>query len=152
MTTTIAEQFGARLARIAEAVEAIPAEAANLAWRPGGWTLKQTLGHLMDSAANNRQRFVRAAIDGSYEGPSYDQEGWVRMHGYIDLPWETLKKWWRTETDILVAVVAHIPEDRMDATCRVGGNAPVTLAYLIDDYVAHHEHHLAQMQCWRQST
>jgi len=55
---------------------------------------------LLDSAANNRQRFVRAAIDGQYAGPGYEQGAWVAAHGYSDKPWDTLLRWWQAEHEI----------------------------------------------------
>ncbi len=58
-------------------------------WREGGWTRKQIVGHLLDSAANNRQRFVRASTDGKYKGPKYSQDAWVAAHGYSEQTWET---------------------------------------------------------------
>lgn len=51
-------------------------------FREGGWSRKEILGHLIDSALNNHQRFVRAALESRYEGPAYAQTGWVNMHGY----------------------------------------------------------------------
>ena len=52
---------------------------------------------MLDSAANNRQRFVRAAIDGSFSGPDYAQAAWVEAHGYAGQTWPTLLRWWETE-------------------------------------------------------
>jgi len=53
---------------------------------PQAWSKKQELGHLVDSATNNRVRFIRAALDGEFAGPSYDGPGWVRMGGYATMP------------------------------------------------------------------
>ena len=53
--------------------------------RPGGWSHKQELGHLIDSAANNHIRFVLASIDGEFRGQGYAQDKWVEAHGYQDL-------------------------------------------------------------------
>jgi len=39
----------------------------------GKWCAKEVLGHLIDSASNNHQRFVRGQLAPSYEGPSYTQ-------------------------------------------------------------------------------
>ena len=69
MAETLAEWFRAELNDVHRALTALPAELADTPWREGGWTRKQIVGHLMDSAANNRQRFVRASMDGSYAGP-----------------------------------------------------------------------------------
>jgi hypothetical protein len=61
---SLARKFRADLDEVHRALIAVPAELADLPWREGGWTRKQIVGHLLDSATNNRQRFVRAAIDG----------------------------------------------------------------------------------------
>jgi hypothetical protein len=124
----------------------VPPERAAIPWRNGGWNRRQIVGHLLDSAANNRQRFVRAAIDGVYTGPGYAQEGWVAAHGYDDQPWHTLLAWWDVEHEILAAVVDRIPEERLAAICTVGGDAPVTLLFLIEDYLTHQRWHLAQIE------
>lgn len=102
---------------------------------------------MIDAAANNHQRFVRAALDGSYVGPFYAQDGWVAMHGYNDLPWSTLLQWWQVYHEILQAVVEHIPEERLNAMCKRGDEDPITLRFLIEDYIVHQQHHLAQILC-----
>src|ERR1017187_382869 len=46
---------------------------------PNRWSKKEILGHLIDSAANNHQRFVRAQSTPRLEFPGYEQEsGWPR--------------------------------------------------------------------------
>jgi hypothetical protein len=144
--TDVAVQFEADLNEVHAALLAVPAATADTPWRAGGWTRKQIVGHLLDSAANNRQRFVRAAIDGSYAGPGYAQDAWVDLQGYKDLDWKTLLDWWQVEHEMLKTLVARIPEDRLSASCVVGDHQPVTLRFLIEDYVAHHKHHLKQIQ------
>ncbi len=145
MPGEVAGQFRVEVTRLRQALLAVSPELADVPWRAGGWTRKQIVGHLLDSAANNRQRFVRAAIDGSYTGPKYAQDAWVAAHGYETHPWETLLRWWQVEHEILAAVVDRIPEDRLDASCTVGDYAPVTLRFLIEDYLAHQRHHLNQI-------
>ena len=145
MATQLSARFRAELKAVHEALLAIPPELADVPWREGGWTHKQIAGHLLDSAANNRQRFVRAAIDGSFTGPDYAQAAWVEAHGYAGQSWSTLLSWWETEHQILAAAVDHIPEERMESCCFVGQNAPVTLQFLIEDYCRHQRWHLAQL-------
>jgi hypothetical protein len=74
--------------------------------------------------SNNRQRFVRATIDGQYSGPGYAQDAWVAAHGYGDKLWDTLLRWWQAEHEILMAVVDRIPEERLEVCCVVGADAP----------------------------
>src|ERR1700689_5734779 len=54
---------------------------------PGGWSRKQVLGHLIDSASNNHQRFVRAMLQPSLDFPGYDQEGNIRGQAVQEADW-----------------------------------------------------------------
>ncbi|MGA2572336.1 MAG: DinB family protein [Terracidiphilus sp.] len=146
MPTQLAIDFRAELGRIEDALLALPPALADVPSRAGGWTRKEIVGHLLDSAANNRQRFVRAAIDGQYAGPKYAQDEWVAAHGYADQPWETLLRWWKAEHEILTAVVDRIAEERLEATCVVGDDQPATLRFVITDYLRHQKWHLKQLQ------
>jgi hypothetical protein len=145
MPTELARWFRAELDEIRGTLFAVAPEHADVPWRPGGWTRKQIVGHLLDSASNNRQRFVRAAIEGRYAGPKYAQDAWVAAHGYVYRPWERLLLWWQVQHEILAAVVDEIEEARLGAVCVVGEDAPVTLRFLIEDYIAHQRWHLAQI-------
>lgn len=145
MPETLAQKFRADLDDIHRTLIALPATLADLPWRDGGWTRKQIAGHLLDSATNNRQRFVRASIDGQYTGPRYAQDAWVAAHGYAEQPWDTLLGWWETEHEILMTVVDRIPEEKLEVKCAVGDDPPVTLRFLIEDYISHQRWHLKQM-------
>ena len=145
MSTQLAEKFRIELNDLHFRLLALSSALADAPWRPGGWTRKQVLGHLLDSAANNRQRFVGAAIDGEYTGPNYQQEAWVNAHGYASQTWETLLRWWQAEHEILAAVVDRVPEDRLEASCTVGTDAAVTLRFLIEDYLVHQRWHIEQL-------
>ncbi len=145
MPTELARRFRAELDGLRAALYAVPRELADVPWRAGGWTRKQIVGHMVDSAANNRQRFVRAAIEGRYAGPKYAQEAWVAAHGYTHQQWETLLRWWEVQHEVLAAIVDEIPDERLGARCVVGEDAPVTLRFLIEDYVTHQKWHLGQI-------
>jgi hypothetical protein len=145
MATQLALHFSAELNALYAALLALPPELADVPWRSGGWTRKQIVGHLLDSATNNRQRFVRAATEGSFAGPNYEQQNWVAAHGYASQSWAALLRWWEVEHEILAAVVERIPEERLEAICAVGTDAPVTLRFLIEDYLSHQHWHLSQL-------
>lgn len=107
-----------------------------------GWSIKQELGHLVDSATNNRMRFITAALQGQYSGPTYDGPGWVALGGYADMPWSDLVQIWEELNQALARVIERIPEHRMTAHCSVAESKPVSLEFLIDDYIRHMQHHL----------
>lgn len=152
MLTPIARNFRAEFNAVHSALLALPPELADTPWREGGWTRKQIVGHMLDSAANNRQRFVRAAIDGSFAGPNYAQGPWVAAHGYAGQSWETLLRWWVAEHEILAAVVDRIAEERLESSCVLDQDAPVTLRFLIEDYFEHQRGHLAQLAAGTSAT
>jgi hypothetical protein len=145
MAKEIAQRFRADLDEVHRMLLSVPASLADVPWREGGWTRKQIVGHMLDSAANNRQRFVRASTEGSYQGPKYAQDAWVAAHGYANQAWETLLGWWETEHEILISIVDRIPEEQLEASCVVGTDPPVTLQFLIEDYITHQRWHLKQL-------
>ncbi len=61
------------------------------------------------------------------------------------MPWNDLLQHWRWQNELLCEVVERIPESRLEAQCRVGNNAPVTLRFLVQDYLTHLNHHINQI-------
>ena len=112
---------------------------------PDKWSVKEIIGHLLDSAANNHQRFVRAQ-DGPYTGPGYAQEAWVQRQGYESSTWPELLEFWRLYNHHLAAVMRRVPPEKLDTECRIGHYEPVPLGFVMEDYVAHLKHHIAQIE------
>ena len=109
---------------------------------PGKWSRKEELGHLIDSAANNHVRFVRASSEPDFRGPGYQQDAWVSAHGYHEMPWADLLDFWKRYNLFLARLVRRVPENVLGRACVVGESQPVTLQFLIEDYVLHMQHHL----------
>lgn len=128
-----------------------PLERAKHRGRAEAWSAKEILGHLIDSASNNHQRFVRAQVPGHLESgtlifPKYDQRAWVDAQGYQEACWYLLIKLWRSYNLRLSHVIQRIPDDVLGTRCRIGEESAVTLAWLCTDYLEHMRHHLRQLQ------
>jgi hypothetical protein len=111
----------------------------------GGWSAKEVIGHLIDSASNNHQRFVRAAAQPSLEFPGYDQDANIRVQAVKDADWPLLVTLWVTYNRYLAHVIAHLPDEKLETTCRIGAGDAVTLRFLATDYLEHMLHHLRQL-------
>jgi len=141
--------IGAELRRIVDAAEGqlhqVSEDESLLPVLNGGWSRKQVVGHLIDSASNNHQRFVRAALQDSLELPGYDQDGCVRITAVQEITWPALLALWTSYNRYLAHVIAHLPPNKLSVICRIGSNEPVTLQFLVEDYVQHMLHHLEQI-------
>jgi len=124
--------------------------------KPGKWSARQIIGHLIDSASNNHQRFVRAQFTDDLVFPGYAQEDWVRVQDYAKEDWRSLVTLWR-EFNLHIAHVIERTPSSVAETPRTRHNLhqlamkdfdaaqPATLAWFMDDYVDHIEHHLKQV-------
>lgn len=113
---------------------------------PGKWSSKEIIGHLVDSAANNHQRFVRAQQPDPLMLPPYAQDHWVGVQDYQGADWRELQELWRVYNRHLARVMRRIPREKLGVVVRIGSSDPVTLGYLVEDYVVHLKHHLAQIE------
>jgi hypothetical protein len=135
-----------RVVNLAEPIlRRVSAEESRVPVLHGGWSRKQVLGHLIDSASNNHQRFVRASLQDSLEFPGYDQNGWARVEAAEDADWSLLVALWANYNRYLAHVIAHLPPAKLGVPCRIGGSDPVTLQFLAEDYLTHMVHHLRQV-------
>jgi DinB family protein len=122
----------------------------------GKWSPKQIIGHLIDSAAHNHQRFVRAQLTDELVFPGYEQEEWVRVQRYSEACWVELVTLWKHYNLHLAHLMSHVAEQALTkprtkhnlnkiAWQSVDETEAVTLEYFMRDYVEHLKHHLRQI-------
>ncbi|KAB2878188.1 DinB family protein [bacterium] len=146
------EGASARLQKLSDEQSRIPKTS-------GKWSAKQIIGHLVDSAGNNHQRFVRAQFKGDLVFPGYEQEAWVKAQNYETENWRELIQLWKSYNLHIIHVVENIPADILKqkrvkhnlhqiAWKTIPEQEPATLEYFIRDYVGHLMNHLEQI--WSQ--
>ena len=113
---------------------------------PEKWSPKEELGHLLDSAANNHQRIVRTLIEDQPAMPGYEQQRSVQVHGYQQRDWRELIDQWAALNRQLLIAVASVTDSGWTRTCTIAGSEPVTLRFVLEDFLAHMSHHLAHIK------
>lgn len=143
--------------RAAPMLMSLPDDAAAARPAPGKWSVKEIVGHLVDSASHNHQRFVRARWQEDLVFPGYAQDDWVAAQAYASAPWPELVTLWRSYNHHIARVMAGVPDEvRMRVHPRhnldtiawrtVPAAETTTLDHLMRDYVGHLEHHLRQIE------
>ena len=105
------------------------------------WTLKEIVGHLIDSASNNHQRFVRLQIDQTISLPGYEAEEWVRTSNIQNLNYSFVVGFWGMYNRFLLNLIKGIKPTSMKNIWKTIDGKDNTLEFLIDDYFAHMKLH-----------
>ena len=140
--------------RIGQAVDSalerwcdVPEE--TLRFRPSAqaWSIKEIIGHLIDSASNNHQRFVRLQLTRRLIFPDYGQDNihWVKIQHYQDRPWTQLLELWRHFNKQLAYIMRSVDPTCLSHVWQVDPETSYTLFDLMTDYLRHMEDHLDQI-------
>ena len=109
------------------------------------WSKKEILGHLIDSASNNHQRFVRGAQNTAIDFPVYKQDPWVEVQHYNDMEWTSLIELFYQYNYHISRVIEFLPEESLNNFCNIGKENPAALKFVIEDYLRHLNHHLEKI-------
>ena len=150
------EDFRATLEQSAVQLQSLSEEQSETPRAADKWSPKQIIGHLIDSAANNHQRFVRAQFTDELVFPGYAQEDWLRVQQYEQEGWRDLVQLWKLYNQHIAHLMSLVPEaNRVKlrykhnlheiASENISVNEPVTLDWFMRDYVDHMKKHLSQI-------
>ena len=111
------------------------------------WSIKEIIGHMIDSASNNHQRFVRLQLVKKLTFPDYGQDNihWVRIQNYQDRPWEELLNLWRHFNIQLAYIIRSVDPVCLTHVWQIDPKTSVTLFDLMIDYQRHLKAHLDQI-------
>lgn len=121
----------------------LPDENWNLKPAADKWSKKEIIGHLIDSAQINLQRFVRCTYEENFR-LVYDQNKYVSVQHYQDAAINELLDLWILLNRQIIRVWENYPADRLTVRCDNSKQEPnlQTVEWLANDYVEHLMHHL----------
>jgi hypothetical protein len=151
-----ADDLRATVERASASLQAMPADFATRRPAAGKWSPIEIIGHLIDSASNNHQRFVWARFREDLRFDGYAQDAWVVAQDYQSAPWLDVVSLWRAYNLHLARVMEQTPDAELRrlrtdhnldqrAWEVVPRDEPTTLEYFMRDYVGHLKHHLRQI-------
>lgn len=119
-----------------------------------GWTIKEVLGHLIDSASNNHQRLLRYVPNGELCFPGYDQEAFVSRADYKRFEYKDLLTLFFCHNKLLFHIYENIPEKDRESSIKVGDRPAVSIRQLLEDYFSHmalHENQVIRIMAFNQA-
>lgn len=87
---------------------------------------------------------MRAQLADALVFPGYEQDGWVAAQRYRSRAWSELVDVWMAFNTQVASAIESVPASKLATRCAIGAGEPVTLEFLIHDYLRHLRHHLAQ--------
>jgi len=110
-------------------------------------TIKQLLGHLVDSASNNHQRIVRLQYNENLTFPDYTQDNdlWIAIQDYQHTKWSDLVQLWKYYNLHIIQIIKSVDEEKLDNHWTDFEGRKVTLKDMIDGYLWHLHLHISEI-------
>jgi hypothetical protein len=113
-------------------------------------TIKQIVGHMVDSASNNTHRVVHLQYQQSpLVFPDYANLGnndrWIAIQNYQDEDWNDLVQLWKYSNMHFVHVIRNVNAEKLDNVWLSALNEEVSLEAMVVDFPRHFKLHLDEI-------
>lgn len=114
-------------------------------------SIKQILGHMVDSASNNTHRIIHLQYQpGPLIFPNYATHGnndrWIAIQDYQHEDWQDLVALWKYSNLHLVRVISNVDPSKLDRQWNSGDDRLISLKEMIISYLPHMELHLREIE------
>lgn len=128
----------------------LPAEVITERRNSQNRTIKQILGHLIDSASNNTHRIIHLQYqDSPVEFPNYATNGnndrWIAIQNYQEEDWANLIQFWKYVNLHLIHVIKNIKHGKLENEWIASPENKVSLKEMVLSYLDHFELHLNEI-------
>lgn len=111
-------------------------------------TIKQILGHLIDSASNNHQRMIRLQYNSELIFPDYrqDNDRWIAIQNYQEANWTNIVQLWKFFNLQIIQVIENVDKSKLQNHWNDFEGTRVTLDDMIIGYLGHLNLHMNEIQ------
>jgi len=114
-------------------------------------TIRQILGHMVDSASNNTHRIVHLQYrENPMTFPNYatfgNNDRWIAIQDYQNEDWHNLVQLWKFSNLHIVHVIRNVNAEKLDNQWICGENEMITLRQNIEGYLPHFKLHLNEIE------
>jgi len=119
-------------------------------------TIKQIVGHMIDSASNNTHRIVYLHYqDGPLAFPNYATHGnndrWIAIQRYQEEEWHNLIQLWKYSNLHLAHVIDYADPSKLENQWQAGEGRLISMRVMIVGYLTHLKLHLDEIEALIQS-
>jgi hypothetical protein len=115
--------------------------------KPGKWSKKEILGHLVDSAIHNLVRFTEINyLEKPYHHRPYSQTDLVDLNQYQTMDINELTQLWLSLNKQIIRIFKNVDEKALDYQIILSDQSVIDLKFLMTDYVEHLEYHINQIK------
>ena len=114
---------------------------------PDKWTLEEIIGHLIDSASNNHQRFVRLQITSELIFPDYtkDNTKWIEIQNYNEMQFADLLLLWLQYNKLICHIIQHVDPVASNHIWKIE-DTQFSLQEIMVDYLRHTKDHISHFE------
>lgn len=114
-------------------------------------TIKQIVGHMVDSASNNTHRIIHLQYNMSpLIYPDYANLGnndrWIAIQNYQNENWENLVQLWKYSNLHIAHVIDNVNPEKLNNEWISALQQQVSLKAMILDYLSHFKLHLNEIE------
>lgn len=116
-------------------------------YREDGWTVRQVIGHLLDSHLNMIIRVKTALSEDDPTIRPYDQDGWVQADFGFGIPLELTLDMLENTHELMIRIYESLDKEQLKRTyLNPDTGKTFTLAESAAHYAWHSNHHLAHIR------
>ena len=146
----ICDELGTLISEWEEKLTALPERTITSRKNSQGRSIRQIIGHMVDSATNNTHRVIHMHYRQSpVDYPDYANLGnndrWIAIQNYQEEDWKELVQLWASVNRHMVHLIRQVDESKLNQMWTSALKERVTLGEMITDYPRHFKLHLNEI-------